>query len=150
MSKPKRQRAGRRANPMPQWLKLDNAAKIYPATRSDSWMAVFRLSITLKEDVDRALLQKALDTTVQRIPFFAYRLKRGLFWYYMEGHKGQPTVKDDVANPCAGFRLKDNDHMMFRVRVWHGRIALELFHAVADGTGAMTFLMPLTGEYLRV
>lgn len=150
MQKVKRERRQARHIPVPQWLKLDNAAKIYPATRSDNWLAVFRLSVTLKEDIDRGLLQKALDATVQRIPFFAYRLKRGLFWYYMEGHGGQPAVRDDVANPCAGFRLRDNDHMMFRVRVWHGRIALELFHAVADGTGAMTFLLTLTAEYLRL
>lgn len=147
---PRRNKSRRHDIPVPKWLKLDNAAKIYPATRSDTWMAVYRLSITLKEDIDRGVLQKALDATVQRIPFFAYRLKRGLFWYFMEGHEGQPVVREDVANPCAGFRLQDNDHMMFRVRVWHGRIALELFHAVADGTGAMTFLLTLTAEYLRL
>ncbi len=149
MTAAKRKRR-RRHMAVPQWLKLDNAAKIYPATRSDDWMAVFRLSITLKDPIDKPLLQKALDATVARIPFFAYRLKRGLFWYYMEGHGDQPLVGEDAVNPCSGFNLHHNQHMMFRVRAWQSRIALELFHAVADGTGAMTFLLTLTAEYLRL
>jgi hypothetical protein len=29
------------------WLKLDNAAKIYPAAKRRNWKALFRLSATL-------------------------------------------------------------------------------------------------------
>ncbi len=134
----------------PSWLKLDNAAKIYPATRSFRWMAVFRLSVSLEEDIDRALLQQALVSTLKRIPSFGYRLRRGLFWYYLDSHGGQPVIRDDAANPLTGIELKQNDHFMFRVRVHHSRIALELFHTLADATGAMTFLMTLTAEYLRL
>jgi NRPS condensation-like uncharacterized protein len=141
-------RRGRRS--APTWLKLDNAAKIYPATRSSRWMAVFRLSVTLGEEIDRALLQQALVSTLKRIPSFGYRLRRGLFWYYLDSHGGQPAIQEDAANPLTGFDLKQNDHFMFRVRVHHSRIALELFHALADATGAMTFLMTLAAEYLRL
>jgi len=35
-----------------RWLRLDNAAKIYPAARRRTWSNVFRLSATLKEPVD--------------------------------------------------------------------------------------------------
>ena len=37
----------KRRHAAPEWLKLDNAGKIYPATRSFGWMAVYRLSVTL-------------------------------------------------------------------------------------------------------
>ncbi|NLD52093.1 MAG: hypothetical protein GX650_04275, partial [Clostridiales bacterium] len=100
-------RRGRR--PAPTWLKLDNAAKIYPATRSSRWMAVFRLSVTLGEEIDRALLQQALVSTLKRIPSFGYRLRRGLFWYYLDSHGGQPAIQEDAANPLTGFDLKQND-----------------------------------------
>ena len=50
-----------------RWLRLDNAAKIYPAARSQRWSNVFRLSVTLNEDVDTAVLQSALDVTVRRL-----------------------------------------------------------------------------------
>ena len=35
-----------------KWMKLDNAALIYPATMNRSWTALFRLSATLTEPID--------------------------------------------------------------------------------------------------
>ena len=39
------------------WMPLDNAALIFPAIRRKNWNNVFRQSITLREDVDPALLE---------------------------------------------------------------------------------------------
>ena len=36
-----------------RWMRLDNAAKIYPAAQRQSWSNVFRLSVTLREKVDK-------------------------------------------------------------------------------------------------
>ena len=138
------------ARHVPRWLRLDNAAKIYPAARSDSWMAVFRLSVTLAEPIDEGLLQQALERTLKRVPMFGYRLRRGLFWYYLDENRSLPQVRPDALNPCMPIQLKRNDHLLFRIRVHEARIAIELFHALADGTGAMTFLMTLAAEYLRL
>ena len=49
-----------------RWLKLDNAAKIYPASRNNNWSNIFRLSATLKEPVDTEVLRSALDITARR------------------------------------------------------------------------------------
>lgn len=43
-----------------RWLKLDNAAKIYPAARRKNWSNLFRQSVTLTEEVDTHVLQLAL------------------------------------------------------------------------------------------
>ena len=53
----------------PQWIALDNAAKIYPAARSSSWTAVFRLSVNLKEKIKPIILQVALDNTLSAYLF---------------------------------------------------------------------------------
>ncbi len=140
----------RKRRPSPGWLRLDNAAKIYPAARSRTWMALFRVSITLTEPIDEALLQKALRQLVKRVPLLSYRLKRGLFWYYFDWHEAIPTVQPDARNPMLPIDLKDNGGFLFRVRCFDKRIALEVFHALTDGTGGMTFLMTLTAEYLRL
>ena len=50
MSKQKKPRP-----PVPAWLSLDNAAKIYPAARTKGWMPLFRVSVTLTEEIDQAL-----------------------------------------------------------------------------------------------
>ena len=136
--------------PAPGWLRLDNAAKIYPAARSRKWMALFRVSVTLKEKVDEALLQKALLQLVKRVPLLSYRLRRGLFWYYFDWQEARPAVQPDARNPMLPIDLQENGGFLFRVRCFERRIALEVFHALTDGTGGMTFLMTLTAEYLRL
>ncbi len=147
MAKPQRSKA----RAIPAWVKLDNAGKIYPSTASSTWMAVYRVSITLDEEINRQMLSLALQAALKRIPLFSYRLKRGLFWYFMESQSGKaPKIQEDVVNPCRPINLRQNDHFMFRIRVHGGRIALELFHAMSDGTGAMTFLLTMAAEYLRL
>ena len=42
------------------WLKLDNAAKIYPPNTTRRWQSMFRLSVTLTEDVDPDLDRKSV------------------------------------------------------------------------------------------
>ena len=65
------------------WLKLDNAAKIYPAARRRNWNNMFRVSCTLKDEVDRDVLQEALIHVAPRFPSISVRLRRGVFWYYL-------------------------------------------------------------------
>ena len=82
-----------------RWVPLDNAAKIYPAARSQKWSNVFRLSATLTEDVDVQVLQSALDVAVRRFPAMAVRLRRGFFWYYLEQLKEAPKIRQEHSYP---------------------------------------------------
>lgn len=140
----------RRLSPVPEWVRLDNAAKIYPAARTRQWTAVFRLSVSLTEEIDPRLLQQALLSTVKRIPLFAYRLRRGFFWFFLDSQTREPEVEQDVQNPCARMLLSKEEGFLFRLRYHDRRIAVEIFHSLADGTGGLTFLMTLTAEYLRL
>ena len=62
-----------------RWMKLDNAAKIYPAAKRRTWTNYFRLSANLSEPIDLPVLRAALDVTVRRFPSMAVRLRRGAF-----------------------------------------------------------------------
>lgn len=132
------------------WLPLDNAAKIYPAAQTESWNALFRVSVTLDEPVDRDVLRRALARTIARFPNFAMRLRRGLFWYYLDRLPGQPVIGDDVQNPCARMDFRKNGGFAFRVRVFGCRIAVEIFHVITDGAGGLSFLKTLTAEYIEL
>lgn len=134
----------------PDWLQLDNAAKIYPAAKSRTWTAVFRLSVTLREEIDPKVLEEALHNTLKRIPLFGYRLRKGLFWYYLDKQKQLPVPQEDVQNPCARMLMTREHRFLFRVRYHSCRIAVEIFHSLADGTGGLTFLMTLAAEYVRL
>jgi len=72
------------ANREKRWLRLDNAALIFPAARRKHWSNVFRISFTFRDAVDSALLQQALEHVAPRFPSVCVRLRRGLFWYRLE------------------------------------------------------------------
>ena len=131
-----------------RWLKLDNAAKIYPAARSQNWSNVFRLSVTLKEEVDAQVLQSALDVTVRRFPSIAARLRRGVFWYYIQQLSTVPELTKEHSYPLVKMSRDEMRKCAFRVIVYGNRIAVELFHSLTDGTGGLVFLKTLTAEYL--
>ena len=120
------------------WMPLDNAALIFPAIRRKNWNNVFRQSITLREDVDPALLQRAVDQLMPRFPSFYLRLKRGVFWYYLEEVKAPPFVQEDFAYPLTFMTKREMGRCCLRVLYYRNRIAVEYFHVLSDGGGAIT------------
>lgn len=132
-----------------RWMPLDNAAKIYPAARSRNWTNSFRLSATLKEEVDVSILQSALDVTIRRFPSLGTRLRRGLFWYYLQQVSHAPTIREEFSYPLSRMTHKEVRECGLRVIVYRKRIAVEFFHSLTDGNGAMIFLKTLLAEYLQ-
>ena len=131
-----------------RWMQLDNAAKIYPAARRRNWNNLFRLSATMSEAVDVPTLQTALDVTVRRFPSIAVRLRRGMFWYYLEQIPAAPAIQPEKSYPLVHMPFDDIRKCAFRVLVYKNRIAVEFFHALTDGTGGTIFLKTLLAEYL--
>ncbi len=125
------------------WYLLDDAAKIYPMSMTDGWMSVFRLSAYLDAPVEPSLLQLALDLTMPRFPFFATRIKRGVFWHYIDGVKRRFTVQPETELPCAPMNVAAGDSQSFRVLYYGRRVSVELFHILTDGTGGLAFLTAL-------
>ncbi len=132
-----------------RWIKLDNAAKIYPAARRHNWSNVFRLSATLTEPVDEKVLQSALDVTVRRFPAMAAKLRRGMFWYYLQQISKAPAIQHEYSYPLAKMNFYETRQCAFRVIVYDCRIAVEFFHSLTDGNGALIFLKTLVAEYLQ-
>ena len=139
-----------KARPKPlHWVRLDNAAKIYPAARRRNWSNVFRQSVTLYEDVDIAVLKSALDVTVKRFPTIAARLRKGMFWYYLQQVGQAPDIQQEYSYPLTFMSAGEMRRCAFRVIVYQDRIAVEFFHSLTDGTGALIFLKTLVAEYLE-
>lgn len=120
-------------------MRLDNAAKIYPAAKRRNWNNFFRLSVTLTEPIDTAVLRAALDVTVRRFPSIAVRLRRGAFWYYLEEIPKAPDIQPEKSCPLAHVPFGQVRQCAFRVLVYHDRMAVEFFHAVTDGTRRADF-----------
>jgi len=132
-----------------RWVRLDNAAKIYPAARRRDWTNLFRQSVTLSEPVDVRVLQSALDVTVLRFPTIAARLRKGMFWYYLQQVEKAPELSPEYSYPLVYMSGEELRKCALRVIAYEYRIAVEFFHSLTDGTGALVFLKSLTAEYLE-
>jgi len=82
-----------------RYFRFDNAAHIYPAIKSRKQPGVFRVSATLSEQVDPKTLQASVDATLKRIPGFAVKLRKGLFWNYFVHSSDTLHIQPDVINP---------------------------------------------------
>lgn len=131
------------------WYKLDNAGKLYPAIKNSRWTSMYRISIAFHEPVEPVALQQAVNDILPRFPSFAVRLRKGLFWYYLEENRSPFSIMKDEGHPCLRMRWKENGGYLFRVLYHDCRISVEVFHAIADGSGSMTFLKTLAAQYLR-
>ena len=132
-----------------RWVRLDNAAKIYPAAHRRNWSSIYRLSATLTERVDTGYLHDALTVVVRRFPSIAARLRKGLFWYYLQQIEATPAILPEYSYPLTYMSRKELQKCAFRVIVYEKRIAVEFFHSLTDGTGAMAFFKNLIAEYLE-
>lgn len=130
------------------WRRLDNAAKIFPATSNHRDTRVFRFYCELKEAVDGVFLQQSLDRTLEKYPVFLSIMRKGLFWFYLEKSDLRPVVKDEVDPPCLNLYVRDRKSLLFQVSYYKNRINLEVYHALTDGTGAIEFLKELIKNYL--
>jgi hypothetical protein len=81
------------SNKKHKWFRIDNAGKVYPAAKYKNWHSFFRVSASLVDNVDVKILQDSLDATVKRFPSMSVRLKRGMFWYYLEELNEAPKVQ---------------------------------------------------------
>ena len=134
----------------PTWYPLDNAGVLYSAIQRDRYSAVYRFSAVMRDPVDPAALQRAVDKTMPRFPGFAVRIRRGAFWCYFEPNPNPgPFVKEDMANPCQPVRFREDNEWLIRVFYYQRRISLEVFHAISDGAGTLVFLRTLLAVYLR-
>ncbi|MBS7007231.1 hypothetical protein [Anaerostipes sp.] len=130
------------------WRKLDNTAQLFPVIANKEISHVYRISATLKEEIRPELLQRALEDILPWFDVFRVRLRRGFFWFYFEENKNRPEVEDETEYPCRYIDPHGRRKFLFRVSYYRRRINLEVFHAVSDGMGAVTFLKELTYRYI--
>lgn len=134
-----------------RWERLDNTAHLFPVIAGESMSNVYRISVTLTELVEPDLLQEALNKILPRFDGFNLRLRKGIFWYYLEENgKPAPRVFEENTFPCRFIRQNKNRSYLFRVTYYKYRINLEVFHVLADGMGGINFLKELTYQYLRL
>ena len=132
----------------PDWTRLENSAIIYPSSKTSKYASVFRMSVLVDAPVDEELLSEALSTVLKRFPSFRYTIRRGFFWWFLQKLENEPVVSR--RRDLGPIDIKHNGGYMFRLCAEGRRIDLDVFHALTDGTGALTFLLSIVAEYLKL
>ena len=130
-----------------EWMKLDNAAKIYPAITGSELTGVFRISVHLTAPVVLPALLKASEEASKLFPLYSVELCRGFFWYFLEYNGKTPRVLSDSGPRCQPFPRTMNGELLYRVIVRGNTISVEFFHILTDGGGAIFFLKTLLNKY---
>ncbi len=133
---------------MRSWVKLDNAAIIFPSISRKYRTNLFRISFSMTEEVNPDILQEALNLTILRFRTFKLKLKNGLFWNYFEDNKKSPLIYPENPYILESINKNDSRGYLFRVTYFQNKIGLEIFHSITDGFGATQFLKALVYEYL--
>lgn len=131
------------------WYLLDNAAKIFPCTSNKNRPNLFTVSAVLVEDINKDILQETIDTVLSRFPSYKVKLKKGIFWYYLEENNNPYVVEEQDPNVYDYYMLKRKNGYLFNLCYYKNKISLTMFHSLTDGTGAMEFLKTIVYQYLK-
>jgi NRPS condensation-like uncharacterized protein len=132
------------------WLKLDNAAKLFPAIMSGELTAVFRITAFLKKPIKFSTIKEAVEITSRRFPYFSVSLASGLFWHYLEYNNKLPRIQTEEKIPCTAFAARRKNEPLYRILVKENRISVEFIHILTDGGGAFEYLKSLLYTYFRL
>jgi hypothetical protein len=145
-----REKSGDATSTIDGWMKLDNAAKIYPPVMRGELTGVFRLTAILNAPVSYSALQHAIDLTFKLFPSFSVELCPGIFWYYLEYNGQKPRLLLDEGSQCQAFPSKKKGEVMYRILARQNRISAEFLHIITDGGGAMMFFKMLLNNYSNI
>ncbi|MCR5108163.1 MAG: hypothetical protein K6B28_08355 [Lachnospiraceae bacterium] len=135
--------------PSDKWYRVDNVAKVFLASYNKRDTRSFRVSATLKEEIEPELLDIAVKRALELRPQYQVLIHQGLFWHYMDHEDIEPCVCEENERPCPmlyGPEIKGRLH--FKVSYHYNRINLEMFHALSDGNGGVDFLKLIVLNYL--
>lgn len=132
------------------WYLLDNAAKIFPCISKKDRPNMYRVSALLYDEVDVNILQETMGIVLNRFPSFKVKIKKGIFWYYLDNNTNDFVVTEEQSNIFDYDMIRKENGYLFNVSYFKNKIALTMFHSITDGTGAMEFLKTIVYQYLKL
>lgn len=128
---------------------IDNSAILYLALIRKDHTNVYRFTLTMSEQVDPELLQRAVDRVHMRFPSIFAGFRPGFFRYTQVHADRPPQVQEDPGCLITMSR-EEISRCAYRVYYRENTIIIEAFHALTDGYGAAASFSTLTAEYLSL
>ena len=133
-----------------KWRRLDNSAKIFPMSAGKKYSTVFRLSVLLKEEINKTVLEEAVNRALEKYHMFKVKMNSGFFWYYFEENLKSPIIKEETEYPCKYINPKENNNYLFKVTYFENKINIDIFHALTDGNSGTLFFKEIIYTYLEL
>ncbi|NHJ87546.1 MAG: hypothetical protein FK734_18945 [Asgard group archaeon] len=130
--------------------RMDAAGKLFHTVTSPKIPCVYRLWATMKHEVRREALQKALENILPRFPYYQVMVAKGFIWNKWRKVNQIPKVRPELEYPCQFIPLRDKNTFPYRIISNRNQIIIEFNHSLTDGTGALIFLKSLVAEYLSL
>ena len=107
----------------------------------------FRISLHMRDAVDGSILQRAADASLQRYPYYAVRCRAQDGAYFLEPCDAPFAVRrTQEPVPLGGAQAGG---YLLAVSYRADTIALDVFHGLTDGQGALEFMRTLLYSYCR-
>lgn len=107
----------------------------------------FRISLRMRDTVDGSILQRAADAALRRYPCYAVRCIAQDGAYFLAPCDAPFAVRrTQEPVPLCG---EESGGYLLAVSYWGHSMALDVFHGLTDGQGAMSFLRTLLYYYCR-
>ncbi|MBQ6540053.1 MAG: hypothetical protein IJL71_03405 [Oscillospiraceae bacterium] len=101
----------------------------------------FRITIKLKDIVDGGLLRKAVDTTMDRYPYFRVRIRADGNRLYFEDNPAPLPVLNTNRRIVLGGEQTSGHLMAFCF--WKNRLYIDAYHGLTDGGGIAPLIKTL-------
>lgn len=132
-------------NQRPQFEKKEMALSSTPYVYLPVNIPVYTVEVSHREEIDGDLLQRALDSTIRRMPYLSDTLQidHGAVYY---AKNPLPMVAARNPGPRAVGGSETNYHMLDLT--WDGnKTWFSMFHGFCDGQGVNTFLESVVYHY---
>lgn len=126
---------------------VDNSALIHLALHNTWHSNCFRAAVHLKTPIRPAKLQKTVNSLVPRFPMLAAGIRKKGNSFIVVPQTGQLYIRWDKET-LAYMPMKEIQDCALRILYGQYHIAVEFFHSLTDGAGALQFLKVLIAEYL--
>lgn len=132
-----------------QTYAVDNASLLFLSLMRKNYTNVYRFTMTLTEEICPETLQMAVDRVYRRFPTVIAGFCPGFFHYLQVPVKQPPQVQPDpgVLHTMSKEEIRN---CAYRVLYHDKTVAIEAFHALTDGYGAIASFTTLMAEYLRL
>ncbi len=131
-----------------EWMRLDNAGKIFPATSDKRDTGVFRVSCELKGVCGSRLSAARAGRGAAPVPVFSVRIARRAVLVLSGAGDFIPQVHEEDRPVCSPLYNRGKKTPLFDISYYGRKINLEVFHALTDGAGAFEFMRTIIYYYV--